>query len=186
MRAIRVRAWVEVVGSVMEFISFQSSMKCEKKNFFSRHLAWKAESSLSEDELSCKVLGPAVYTKIYCRVQRNRVLFIPVQWENRVTLTMKRIEAGRQFPMIKQLPWQLAVNRGAVGESRTSGRRRKNSVRKTGERYKHREEKSGSVALRPVEIPPLYRIWRIPTAYSCSNTSSWPMSRLLQCCAWMP
>ena len=38
---------------------------------------------------------------------------------------MKRIEAGRQFPMIKQLPWQLAVNRGAVGESRTSGRRGK-------------------------------------------------------------
>ena len=27
MRAILVRAWVEVVGSVMEFISFQSSMK---------------------------------------------------------------------------------------------------------------------------------------------------------------
>ena len=92
---------------------------------FWRHLAWKAESSLSEDELSCKVLGPAVYTKIYCRVQRNRVLLIPVQWENWVTLTMKRIEAGRQFPMIKQLPWQLAVNRGAVGESRTSGRRGK-------------------------------------------------------------
>ena len=30
MRAIRVRDWVEVVGSVMEFISFQSSMKCQK------------------------------------------------------------------------------------------------------------------------------------------------------------
>ena len=30
MQAIRVRAWVEVVGSVMEFISFQSSMKCQK------------------------------------------------------------------------------------------------------------------------------------------------------------
>ena len=45
--------------------------------------------------------------------------------KNRVTLTMKRIEAGRQFPMIKQLPWQLAVNRGAVGESRTSDRRGK-------------------------------------------------------------
>ena len=117
MRAIRVRAWVEVVGAVMKN-SFQSSMKCQ-------NLAWKTESSLSEDELSCKVLGPAVYTKIYCRVQRNRVLFIPVQWENRVTLTMKRIEAGRQFTMIKQLPWQLAVNRGAVGESRTSGRRGK-------------------------------------------------------------
>ena len=75
----------------------------EMPEIFWRHLAWKAESSLSEDELSCKVLGPAVYTKIYCRVQRNRVLFIPVQWENRVTLNMKRIEAGRQFPMIKQL-----------------------------------------------------------------------------------
>ena len=48
---------------------------------FCGHLAWKAESSLSEDELSRKVLGPAVYTNIYCRVQRNRVLFIPVQWE---------------------------------------------------------------------------------------------------------
>ena len=97
----------------------------EMPEIFWRHLAWKAESSLSEDELSRKVLGPAVYTKIYCRVQRNRVLFIPVQWENRVTLTMKWIQAGRQFPMIKQLPWQLAVNRGAVGESRTSGRRGK-------------------------------------------------------------
>ena len=30
MRTIHVRAWVEVVGSVMEFISFQSSMKCQK------------------------------------------------------------------------------------------------------------------------------------------------------------
>ena len=123
MRAIRVRDWVEVVGSVMEFISFQSSMKCQK--FSGATLREKRESSLSEDELSRKVRGPAVYTKIYCRVQRNWVLFIPVQWENLVTLTMKRIEAGRQFPMIKQLPWQLAVNRGAVGESRTSGWRGK-------------------------------------------------------------
>ena len=38
------------------------------------------------------------------------------------------------------------------------GSERKNSVRKTGERYKHCEEKSGSVGLRPVEIPPFYRI----------------------------
>ena len=57
------------------------------------------------------------------------------------------------------------------------GLERKNSVRKAGERYKHREEKSGSVVLRPVEILHLYRMWRIPLAYSCSNTSSWPMSR---------
>ena len=33
--------------------------------------------------------------------------------------------SGRQFPMIKQLPWQLAVNWGAVGKSLTSGRRGK-------------------------------------------------------------
>ena len=36
------------------------------------------------------------------------------------------------------------------------GSERKNSVRKTGECYKHCEEKS---------VPPLYRIWRIPPAY---------------------
>ena len=150
----------------------------EMPEIFWRHLAWKAESSLSEDELSHKVLGPAVYTKIYCRVQWNWVLFIPVQWENRVTLTMKRIEAAQQFPMIKQLPWQLAINLGGCRRIPYIGSERKNSVRKTGERYKHREEKSGSVALRPVEIPPLYRIWRTSPAYSCSSTSSWPLSRL--------
>ena len=170
MRAIRVRDWVEVVGSVMEFISFPSSMQCKKKNFFSRHLAWKAESLLSEDELSCKVLGPAVYIRRYI-AEFNKIQCCSSQYsgKNRVTLTMKRIEAGRQFPMIKQLPWQLAVNRGAVGESRTSGRRGKtpwgkpvsaiNTVRKS------------QAALR-------YHIWRTSPAYSCSSTSSWPMSRL--------
>ena len=146
--------------------------------YFWRHLAWKAESSLSEDELSRKVLGPAVYMKIYCRVQRNRVLFIPVQWENRITLTMKRIEAGRQFPMMKQLPWQLAVNRGAVGESRTSGRRGKTPWGKPVSAINTVRKKSGSVALRPVKIPALYHIWRTSPAYSCSSTSSWPKSRL--------
>ena len=188
MRAIRVRAWVEVVGSVMKY-SFQSSMKCEKKNFFSRHLAWKAESSLSEDELSCKVLGPAVYTKIYCRVQRNRVLFIPVQWEKSGHTDHEANRGGSAVPYDKAVALAACRQPGGCRRIPYIGSERKNSVRKTGERYKHREEKSGSVALRPVEIPPLYRIWRIwriPTAYSCSNTSSWPMSRLLQCCAWMP
>ena len=145
---------------------------------FWRHLAWKAESSLSEDELSRKVLGPAVYTKIYCRVQWNRVLFIPVKWENLVTLTMKRIEAGRQFPMIKQLPWQLAVNRGAVGESRTSGWRGITPWGKPVSAINTVRKSQASVALRRVEIPPLYRIWRTSPAYSCSSTSSWPLSRL--------
>ena len=106
--------------------------------------------------------------------------------KNRVKLTMKRIEAGRQFPMIILSFGNIVVNRGGCQRIPYIGSERKNSVRKTGESYKHREEKSGSVALRPVEIPPLYRIWRIPTTYLCSNTSSWPMSRLLLCCVWMP
>ena len=37
MRAIRVRAWVEVVGSVMEFISFSEFN--EMPEIFWRHLA---------------------------------------------------------------------------------------------------------------------------------------------------
>ena len=40
------------------------------------------------------------------------------------------------------------------------------SKRKPGEHYKPRDEKSGSVALRPVEgILTLYRTWHIPPAY---------------------
>ena len=71
----------------------------------------------------------------------------------------------------------------AVGESRTLGQRG-NSVRKAVECYKPSEEKSGSVALRSVkEILPLYCIWRIPPAYSCSNTSSWP-TRPDTACGW--
>ena len=76
----------------MEFISFQSSMKCQK--FSGATLREK----LSEDELSCKVLGTAVYTKIYCRVQRNRVLFIPVQWENSGHTDHKANEGGWVVP----------------------------------------------------------------------------------------
>ena len=108
MRAIRVRAWVEVVGS--EIISFQSSMKCEK---------FISGATLREKQQACcqransKVLGPAVY-KILQSSTKSRI------------------------------------------RPRTSGG--KNSVRKTGERYQHCEEKSGSVALKPVKIPPLYRI----------------------------
>ena len=85
---------------------------------------------------SLAVLGPAVYTKIYCRVSS----VVHPSWENRVTLTMKRIEAGRQFPMIVA----LAACRQPGGCRRIPyiGSERKNSVRKTGERYKHREEKS--------------------------------------------
>ena len=90
----------------------------------------------------------------------------PVQWEKSGHTDHDQLNSA---VMIKQLP--VAVNRGAVGESRTSGRMKKNSVRKTGERYKHREEKSGSVRWGPWKFRP-------STAYGAfqpPNTSSWPM-----------
>ena len=43
-----------------------------------------------------------------------------------------------------------------------------------------------SVALRPMEIPPLYRIWRIPPAYSVVHHEFLAIGRLIQCCAWTP
>ena len=131
-----------------------------------------------EDELSCKVLGPAVYTKIYCRVQRNWVLFIPVQWEKSGHTDHEANWGGSAVPHDKAVALAACRQPGGCRRIPYIGSERKNSVRKTGERYKHCEEKSGSVGLRPVEIPPLYRIWRISPAYSCSSTSSWPMSRL--------
>ena len=53
--------------------------------------------------------------------------------------------------MIKQAALAACRQPGGCWRIPYIGSERKNSVRKTGERYKHREEKSGSVALRPVE-----------------------------------
>ena len=97
------------------------------------------------------------------------------------------IESVSAVPHDKAVALAACHQPGVCRQIPYIGSERKNSVRKTSERYKHREEKLGSIVLRPVEIPPLYRIWRTPTTYSCSNMSSWPMSRLLiLCCAWMP
>ena len=63
-----------------------------------------------------------------------------------------KLRRCRQFPMI-------ILSFGKTGGCRRIpyiGSERKNSMRKTGERYKHREEKSGSVTLRPVKNSPLY------------------------------
>ena len=122
MRAIRVRAWVEVVGSVMKN-SFQSSMKCQK--FSGATLREKRKARCPRMNSLAKYLA-LQYIRIYI-AEFNEIECCSSQYsgKNWVTLTMKRIEAGRQFPMIKQLPWQLAANRGAVGESHTSGRRGK-------------------------------------------------------------
>ena len=61
--------------------------------------------------------------------------------KNQVTLTMKRIEAGRQFPHDKAVALAACRQPGGCRRILYIGSERKNSVRKTGERYKHREEK---------------------------------------------
>ena len=122
MRAIRVRAWVDVVGSVMKN-SFQSSMKCQK--FSGATLREKRKARCPRMNSLAKYLALQYIRRYIAEFNEIKCCSSQYSGKNRVTLTMKRIEAGRQFPMIKQLPWQLAVNRGAVGESRTSGRRGK-------------------------------------------------------------
>ena len=55
-------------------------MKCQK--FISGAiLREKRKTCCPRMNSLAKYLALAVYTKIYCRVQRNRVLFIPVQCE---------------------------------------------------------------------------------------------------------
>ena len=182
MRAIRVRAWVEVVGSVMKN-SFQSSMKCQK--FSGATLREKRKARCPRMNSLAKHLA-LQYIRRYI-AEFNEIECCSSQYSGKIGSHWPWSES-RRVGSSHDKAVALAACRQPGGCRRIPyiGSERKNSVRKTGERYKHREEKSGSVALRPVEIPPLYRIWRIPTAYSCSNTSSWPMSRLLLCCAWMP
>ena len=134
--------------------------------YFWRHLAWKAASKhLSEGEL--KSTWPCSIQK-YCRVQRNRE-FVPVQWEIGSHWPWSEIEAVSAVPHdnteLRQYRSQPGGG-GAVGESRTSGRRGKpvsaiNTVRKS-----QAASRWGPWKFRP------------STAYSCSRTSSWPMSRL--------
>ena len=143
-------------------IYFISEFNEMREIYFWRHLVWKAESLLSEDELSCKVLGPAVYTKIYCRVQWNRVLFIPVQWEKSGHTDPEANWGGLAVPHDKAVALAACRQPGVCRQIPYIG-----SERKASERYKHCEEKSSSIALRPVEIPPLYRIWRIPPHTRC-------------------
>ena len=155
MRAIRVRAWVEVVGFVMKN-SFQSSMKLKSGKLAVR--GW----TLLQSTWPC-----SIYEDILQSSTKSSVVHPSTVGKSGHT----DHEANRGGSAV---PYDKAV---ALAACRQPGGCRR--IPYTGERYKHREEKSGSVALRPVEIPPLYRIWRIPTAYSCSNTSSWPMSRSL-------
>ena len=130
-------------------------------------------SVVSKDELSCKVLGPAVYTKIYCRVQRNQVLFIPVQWEKSGHTDHEANQGGSAVPHDNTELRQYRSQPGGCRRIPYIGSERKNSVRKTGERYKHCEEKSGSVALRPVEKSTAYGAFQPHTRAQTRVPGQW-------------
>ena len=88
----RVCAWVEVVGSVMEFISFQSSMKCQK--FSGATLREKRKARCPRMNSLAKYLA-LQYIRIYI-AEFNEIKCCSSQYsgKNRVTLTMKRNRGG--------------------------------------------------------------------------------------------
>ena len=96
MRANRVRAWVEVVGFVKEKNHFRVQWKMPE--IYIGSPPWVKKRQACYQRENSKVTGATVYTKIYCRVQRNRE-FIPVQWES-VALTMKQNRGG-----VGSSPW---------------------------------------------------------------------------------
>ena len=175
MRAIRVRDWVEVVGSAMEFISFQSSMKCQ--NFSGATLREKRNLAVRGWTLSQSTWPCSIYEDILQSSTKSSVVHPSTVGKSGYT-DHEANRGGSAVPHVKAVALAACRQPGGCRRIPYIGLERKNSVRKTGERYKHCEEKSDSVALRPVEIPPLYRIWRTSPAYSCSSTSSWPLSRL--------
>ena len=177
MRAIRVRAWVEVVGSVMELFHFR--VQWNASNLFlapscvkSRKLAVRGWT-LSQSTWPC-----SIYEDILQSSTKSSVVHPSYSGKKSGHTDHEAKRGGSTVPHDKAVALAACRQPGLCRRIRYIGSERKNSARKTGERYKHCEEKSGSVALRPVEILPLYRIWRTSPAYSCSSTSYWPMSRL--------
>ena len=176
MRAIRVRAWVEVVGSVMELFLF--GVQWNARNLFLPPSCVKSGKlavwgwTLSQSTWPC-----SIYEDILQSSTKSSVVHPSTVGKSGHT-DHEANPGGSAVPHDKAVALAAFRQPGGCRRIPYIGSERKNSVRKTGERYKHCEEKSGSVALRPVEIPPLSRIWRTSPAYSCSSTSSWPMSRL--------
>ena len=122
------------------FISEFNEMREEK--FFSRHLAW-ISGKLAVRGLNslAKVLRPCKYIRRYI-AEFNEIECCSSQYsgKNRVTLTMKQIEAGRQFPMNKAVALAACRQRGLsanpvhrVGEEklREENRWALNTVRKS-------------------------------------------------------
>ena len=127
---------------------------------------------LSEGELEST--WPCSIQK-YCRVQRNRE-FVPVQWGRWGRLTMKRCgreSTGRLYgrgtnPCVTC--WKDPYNGPERGKLREV-----NPV----SAINTDEEKSGKRrAEARGKIPPLYRIWRIPPAYSVVHHEFLAIGRL--------
>ena len=127
---------------------------------------------LSEGELEST--WPCSIQK-YCRVQRNRE-FVPVQWGRWGRLTMKRCgreSTGRLYgrgtnPCVTC--WKDPYNGPERGKLREV-----NPV----SAINTDEEKSGKRrAEAHGKIPPLYRIWRIPPAYSVVHHEFLAIGRL--------
>ena len=182
MQAIRVRAWVEVVGSVMKN-SFQSSMKCQK--FSGTTLREKRKARCPRMNSLAKYLA-LQYIRRYI-AEFNEIECCSSQYSGKIGSHWPWSEL-RRVGSSHDKAVALAACRQPRGcrESRTSGRRGKTPWGKPVSAINTVRKSQAASRWGPWKIPPLYRIWRIPTTYSCSNTSSWPMSRLLLCCAWMP
>ena len=165
MRENRVRSWVEVIGSVIKVIA-EFNEKGEK-NICRPTLRRVSRAAVR----GRNVAGPRVYKKIL----QSSTKFVPhtVGKSGQTNHEAKSRRCG-QFPM--------TVSTGELSEnSRTSGRRGKTPWGKPVSAINTVRKSQASIALSPPveKIPPLYRIWRRTSpAYSCSNTSSWPMSRL--------
>ena len=203
MRAIRVRAWVEVVGSVMEIFHFRVQWNVRNSSRTTLRECWETSSSQEANPIyeetnnsclparSCQEANP-MYEETddilsegelestwpcsiqkYCRVQRNRE-FVPVQWGKWGRLTMKRWGRGSPAgstacrgtnPCVTcwKVPY-IGPERGELREvNPVSAILRKSQA---------------SVALRPTEIPSLYRIWHITPAYSVVHHEFLAIGRL--------
>ena len=135
-------------------------MKCQK--FSGATLREKRKASCPRMNSLAKYLALQYIRRYIAEFNEIECCSSQYSGKNRVTLTMKANRGGLAVPHDKAVALAACRQPGGCRRIPYIGSERKNSVRKTGERYKHREEKSGSVALRPVEIPPLYHIWRIP------------------------
>ena len=157
MRENRVRSWREVVGSVIRITYCSVQWKGEKN--ISRHLATCFQSNCQRTKSS----WPCSIQK-YCRVQRN---------SSRAAVAAGSPGQTNHEAMCKDGPTgSVKVNYAATqpaGKPLPLGRREEYSVRKPDpvSAINTDEEKSGKRrAEARGKIPPLYRIWRIPSAYS--------------------